>query len=195
MAPLNNEVSGALDWKRISSEEIADCKVFSVARHFCKRSRTNDVRTGNFYVLKPSDWVNIIPITAAGEVVLIKQYRHGIEKVTLEIPGGMVDPEDKSPSDAAKRELLEETGYQADELVLLGQNYPNPAIQSNVCYTYLAHNVRHVQTPMFDGNEEIEIKLTPLQDIPHLIAAGEINHALVIVAFHFLAMQQADGSK
>ena len=92
-----------LAWKRLTSEKIADCKVFSVTRHISQQVGLRGERVSDFYVLKPNDWVNVIAITADGHVVMVEQYRHGVESVTLEIPGGTMDDLDQSPLEAAQR--------------------------------------------------------------------------------------------
>ncbi|HMZ81595.1 MAG TPA: NUDIX hydrolase [Acidobacteriota bacterium] len=177
-----------LPWRKLSTEQIADCKVFTVNRDRVCAPGEPDEKAHSFFVIHPANWVNVIPITPDGKVLLIEQFRHGIEQVALEIPGGMIDPEDPSPEAAAARELLEETGYRADEITILGKHFPNPAIQNNVCYSILARNVRQVQTPSMDGTEDIAMKLVPLEEIPELIASGAITHALVIVAFYYLEL-------
>lgn len=172
-------------WKTISTEKIADCKVFSVNRNICVSDARRE-QAHNFYVLHPRNWVNVIPVTEDGQVVLVEQFRHGTGEVTLEIPGGMIDPEDHSSAHAAGRELFEETGFEADTLLHIGRNHPNPAIQSNYCDTFFAPNVKRIQQPKFEGTEYIELKLVPLGEIPKLIQARSITSALVIVAFHYL---------
>lgn len=164
---------------------MADCRVFTVRRDASANPR--DGREHDFYVIEAPDWINIIPLTATGEVVLIDQYRHGTGEVSLEIPGGMVD-EGEDPRTAAMRELLEETGYAARDAVLLGRTRPNPAIQNNWIYTYLARDVTFQHEPSFDGTEHTVVRLVPLARIPSLIADGTINHALVVVGFHWLSL-------
>ncbi|HQP55774.1 MAG TPA: NUDIX hydrolase [Syntrophorhabdus sp.] len=146
-------------------------------------------KAGRFYVIDTNDWVNIIPITEDGQVVMIQQYRHGSKNITLEIPGGLVD--DESPENAALRELLEETGYQGDNVTYLGATNPNPAIFNNLCHTFLVRNVKKVSETNLDDNEDIEVTLKPIEEIPSLIADGSINHALVIIAFHFYFSRQS----
>ncbi|MBX9671008.1 MAG: NUDIX hydrolase [Candidatus Obscuribacterales bacterium] len=177
-------------WKKIQSEQIADCRVFTVHKKLSQRTSANSERTHDFYVFDSGDWVNIIPVTANGEVILIEQFRHGTEGFTLEIPGGSVDREDPSPQYAAERELLEETGYMAHRWVPLGQSHPNPAIQGNLCHTFLALDVRQIEVPEFSGTEEIAIRLVPLSEIPDLIRQGTITHALVMVAFYWLQLSE-----
>jgi ADP-ribose pyrophosphatase len=114
---------------------------------------------------------------------MVRQRRHGIEAETLELPGGMVDPEDASPLEAARRELLEETGYRAATLEPLGKIAPNPAMQTNWTHSFLARDVELVGAPTLDGGEDIDVVLVPYREIPERVARGEITHALVVVAF------------
>src|SRR4030043_2150070 len=115
-------------WKCIRSNTPQSFRVFSV-----RTDRAVSPRTGNehdFHIIESRDWINIIPVTKDNQVVMVKQYRHGSREVTLEIPGGLVDPGD-TPEKAAARELLEETGYQAEELMKIGSVNPNPALFNN----------------------------------------------------------------
>ena len=117
---------------------------------------------------------------------MVRQFRHGIEDFTLEIPGGMVDPEDADPRTAARREMQEESGYDSPDIIELGKVHPNPAIQGNYCHSFLARGVREGPKVELDTTEETEVVLVPLASIKDLIASGEITHALVIAAFSFL---------
>ena len=136
-------------------------------------------------MLDSTEWVNIIPVTPNEEVVLIRQYRHGTDDITLEIPGGMVDQEDVSPLHAARREMQEETGYDSDDIVPLGAIHPNPAIQANRCHSFLARNVEKISEPHFDTTEETEVILVPVGELPELVRQERITHALVVVAFYW----------
>jgi len=167
-------------WKRIRSRPAQSFRVFSIRTDTAISPRTGTEH--DFYIIESRDWVNIIPLTDDHQVIMIRQYRHGSREVTLEIPGGLVDPGD-TPEKAAVRELREETGYQAEEVVKIGVSNPNPAIFNNRCYTFMARNVTKVSDPRPDQTEDIEVVLVPLSDIPGLIRKGEIDHAIVIVAF------------
>ncbi|HEV2882889.1 MAG TPA: NUDIX hydrolase [Pyrinomonadaceae bacterium] len=178
-----------LSWRRLSSEIVTDCRVFRVRRDVSVSPHRGSEH--DFFVLETPDWINIIPLTAAGEVVMIEQYRHGSQEVTLEIPGGMVDA-GESPQAAAAREMLEETGYAATrEVVSLGKVRPNPAIHNNWIHTFLARDVSLQQKPLIESTEHTVVRLVPLADIPRLIADGSINHALVVVGFYWLTLHQS----
>lgn len=176
-----------LHWSVLESEHVADCRVFTVKKNHSRNEGRQKGKTFSFYVIKPNNWLNVIPVTPEGEVILIRQFRHGIGSVTLEVPGGMID-EGEDPALAAARELLEETGYTSDPIVPLGVNHPNPALQDNICHSFFAPNARKIQEPVLDFTEDIDIVLVPLKDIPSMIKKGAITHALVITAFHMLAL-------
>ena len=178
-------------WARRSSEQLADCRVFKVRRDVSVDPRGG--RAHDFYVIEAPDWSNVVPLTAEGEVVLIEQYRHGTGELSLEIPGGMVDG-GESPLEAAGRELTEETGYAARELVFLGKTRPNPAIQDNWIHTFLARDCEYRHEPVCAGTEHTVVRLAPLADIPRLIGEGAITHSLVVVGFHLLLLYGGDRS-
>ncbi len=169
-------------WEKLESVVRGDFRVFRV-----REDRTLSPITGeefSFFVVEANDWVNVIPVTEDGRIVFVHQYRHGTEEVSLEIPGGVVD-EGESPLEAARRELLEETGYEAETIERIGVVAPNPAIQNNRCYTFLATNVRRVRGQSLDAMEDIAVELIDAGDVAALIAGGTINHALVVGAFYF----------
>jgi 8-oxo-dGTP pyrophosphatase MutT (NUDIX family) len=168
-------------WKQISWESLIRTRVFDLLRRIATSPRTG--RDCEFFLLDTPDWVNIVPVTPDGELVLVRQYRHGTDEVTLEIPGGMVDPGDPSAEAAARRELWEETGYRASRLRPVGWVHPNPAIQNTRCHTFVAEEAIAAGAPEPDGEEDLEVVRVPLGRVPALVAEGSITHALVICAF------------
>jgi len=172
---------GIKPWKLISSKKDKSFKIFDL-----RIDRAVSPRTGkehDFYVFESLEWVNVIPITVDKKVVLIRQYRHGLGEITLEIPGGIVESGD-SPLEGARRELKEETGYSASEMIYLGMVNANPAFLNNGCHTYLALDSFPNGSQDLDDNEDIEIVLKPLEEIPRLIKEGEITHSLILAAFY-----------
>jgi 8-oxo-dGTP pyrophosphatase MutT (NUDIX family) len=146
-------------------------------------------------VLEPADWVNVVALDSArasrqeARVVLVRQWRFGVEQFTLEIPGGAVDTGEE-PLDAARRELAEETGYHARSWQPLGVVEPNPAIQSNRCSTWLATDLERRGPGSGVDGEEIEVVSLCLPDVETAIANGEIRHALVVAAFQLLRLSR-----
>ena len=176
------------DWPIINRELIGDFKLFSLNKKKVRSPRTGEVR--EVQTLHFPDWVLVLAITPQEEVVMVRQYRHGTEQVCLELPGGLVDAADDSPEISARRELLEETGYQANEIKLVGECCPQPAILTNKCLFYLAPDAVRVQTQNLDAGEDIEILEIPLKEIPLKIKSAEIDHGMVLLAFFFFWMKQ-----
>ncbi len=150
--------------------------------------RAQDGREREVLVLDVPDWVNVIAL-AGEEVILVRQWRFGTGDFTLEIPGGLVENGEEHGI-AAQRELLEETGYRAEDWRHLGWVEPNPAIQNNRCHTWVARGAVWQQEPQGDGDEEIEVLRRPLEEIGRLIAGGSIRHSLVVAAFQLFGSQR-----
>jgi 8-oxo-dGTP pyrophosphatase MutT (NUDIX family) len=171
-------------WPKLSSKPLGDFRIFTI-----RSDRRVSPRTGaehEFFVIDCTNWVNVIAITPARELVMIEQFRHGSETVELEIPGGMIDAEDESPVTAGVRELREETGYSGQKARIIGSIFPNPAIMSNTCYTVMVENCQATDGVEFDHAEDLITRLVPIADLPALVAHGKIKHSLVAVAlYHF----------
>jgi len=171
----------------IEEEQIYQAfKIFTL-----KRSRRVNPRTQkpfDFFLMDGLSWVNVIPLTSRDEVILVRQYRHGSEEFTLEIPGGCIEVDEPDARVSALRELKEETGYHAAEIELLGVIHPNPAMMSMRLHTYVARNCTVAAAQALDPGEDIEVVVMPLPEVLDLVRTGGITHALVIAAFGLLAL-------
>ncbi len=161
--------------ERKAAHAVADHGVFQIER------REYGGLPRDVFVFSCPDWCNVIAETTSGELVFVWQYRFGTDALSLEIPGGVIDP-GEAPEVAALRELREETGYHADAIELLSVVEPNPALQGNRCFTYVAKGARLVGPTEFDDLEELEVALVGTRDVPALLDSGCVTHALVVSA-------------
>ena len=171
-------------WPTLASKLIGDFRIFKLRTVTRQSPRTGQPH--DFFVIDSVNWVNVIALTPNNEIVMVEQYRHGSNTIELEVPGGMLDAEDASPLIGGQRELREETGYVGSSAEVIGQIFPNPAIQSNTCYTLLVRDCKLEHATEFDHSEDIITHLVPVADLPGLVAAGKIRHCLVVTAlYHF----------
>jgi len=168
-------------WKKLKQGVDHQFSVLRVREDEVESPRTGS--TSARVVLEMPDWVNVIPVTADGKVVMIRQFRFGIWSPTLEIPGGIVES-GEDPAHAAARELEEETGYRPASMRPLGWVHPNPALQDNKCHTFLAEGCERVNPGSQDPTEDIIVELHGKAEIADLIRTGEIRHSLVISALY-----------
>jgi 8-oxo-dGTP pyrophosphatase MutT (NUDIX family) len=164
-------------WRELERQTVADCGIFEVERSIAASPVDGQPRT--FHRIHSVNWAQIVPVTADGRVVLVRQYRHGDRRVTIEIPGGLIDP-GEDPATAALRECLEETGYRARVAESLGVIAPNPALFANKLHAFYAHDVEPERAVQNTGSEITEVVLAPLTDVEEMLIAGEIDHALVV---------------
>ncbi len=164
-------------WKELSSTLKNKSIIFK--HHVKERQSPSGSAKGYFDILEMRDWVNILAYTEAGEIILVKQYRHGLDDISIEFPAGVVDPGEDFLI-AAKRELQEETGHVSDEWSLLGEVKPNPAFLTNTCKMFLAKNCVKKFEQSLDPLEEVEVDLVAEKDVFKMIAKSEIQHSLTL---------------
>ncbi len=167
-------------WEIIEDHYYEKFRIFSA-----KRSRRENPRTGkpfDFFLMEGLDWTNIIVLTRDNQIVLVEQYRHGADKLTLELPGGAVE-KDESPIDAASREVKEETGFSLSKIIPLGAIYPNPAMQSMKLHVFVGHTDDSPQAlQQLDSGEDIQIVVKPLDQFLTDIKECRADHALTTAA-------------
>lgn len=167
-------------WESFPPEILYETPYFSLAAHQVVNPKGVESR---YFFLNSDNWVKIIPVTPEGEVVLVNQYRPSVHEYSLEVPGGVVDSADEDPGAAARRELLEETGFTTNDLRPLGWAFANPGVQTTRCFFFAAFDVQRTETPQLEQTECIEVVRVPLAEIPPLIESNRIVHSLVIAAF------------
>ncbi|MBT5101391.1 MAG: NUDIX hydrolase [Planctomycetes bacterium] len=162
-------------WEKLRSESRGDFRIFTIDEDFYRHPEKGE---RSFFAIRTTDWVNVIAITPNDEIVFIHQFRPGIGGVRLEIPGGVVEP-NEDPIKTVARELEEETGYIGDSPEHLVTTEPNPAIQANRCHSYIIRNALPNGNVDMDFDEIIDVELRPTAELAQLIEDDLLPHALL----------------
>ncbi len=161
----------------------AQCKVFDIQRdRFFHPGRQ---RSADFFVIDSNPWANICALTSNLEVVMVRQFRFGLREAVWEFPGGIIDP-GENPVTAAVRELREETGFEGRHPRVIGEVWPNPAIQNNTCTLVRVDEAVRSHDLQWDENEEIDVALVPFQTLREWGAGGKLKHAIALNQLYFL---------
>jgi 8-oxo-dGTP pyrophosphatase MutT (NUDIX family) len=164
-----------LTWKVLSSEYVHRGPWATLRRDVCALP---DGRVKpEYFVLEYPNWCNAVAFTEEGKVVLVRQYRHAAKIISLELPGGVIEA-GEDPAEAIKRELLEETGYQFDEVEQIAVVYANPSTGDNHTYCFIAKNGKKAGRQHLDDYEDIIVEEYTLAEVKQLLAENKIAQAL-----------------
>ncbi|MCC7120172.1 MAG: NUDIX hydrolase [Gammaproteobacteria bacterium] len=169
-------------WEILSSDELFSHPYFRFRKDRC--ALPDERIMPAYFVMEFVDWVNVVPLTEDGQIVLVNQYRHAARRRFYEFPGGTLEPDnpDETPEAAATRELLEETGYAAGRMNYLGLHYPNPGLQDNRMHVFLGTGCRKLAEPKLDTYEDLEVELVDVQEFLQCIEQGRPMHSLMMAS-------------
>jgi 8-oxo-dGTP pyrophosphatase MutT (NUDIX family) len=175
-------------WETLDQKHLLQDRWISLRADKCRM--TDGTIVEPYYVLEYPNWANVVAVTDDKEIVMVRQYRHALGKITLELPGGAVDA-GEDPIIAAEREMLEETGYSVAHIEPLCQLSPNPANHNNYSISFLATGVKPARDQQLDATEEIEVVKIPLEEVKQMLARHEFIQAMHVAAF-FYALPKID---
>jgi ADP-ribose pyrophosphatase len=172
-----------MKWKILKSEYLFKDLWFTVRADTCERADGKIITP--YYVYEFPTWVCAFAITEDGKVIMEKQYRHALDEVAFEVPGGCVDETDKSLQDAIARELMEETGYEFNKYEYLGKTCANPSTNNNWMHMFLATGGKRVKEQSLDENEDIEVHLMTLDDVKKLLEENQIIQSMHVTTIFY----------
>jgi 8-oxo-dGTP pyrophosphatase MutT (NUDIX family) len=172
-----------LVWTEEARKQIIDCKIFSISESYCKppEAQCSKEKSHTFTVIDANDWVIVIPVLTNNDekkFVMVWQWRHGSQCLSLEFPGGVLEP-GEDPKEGAIRELYEETGYKPAKIEKIGEFSPNPAIMSNKVHFFLAEDLNDSGKQELDEDEYVEVSLVDINDVIQGMGKAPYVHALM----------------
>jgi ADP-ribose pyrophosphatase len=175
-----------MKWKVLESEYLHKEPWLTIRKDKCELPNGNIVPA--FYVSEFPEWVNVFGLTEEGKVIMVKQYRHGIESVETELPGGVAE-EGESPEEAVKRETLEETGYEFESVEYLGKICANPSTTNNFTHFFLGRGGKKVAEPDLDHSEEIDVELMTVDEVKQLVRENKMAQSLHVNCIFYALMK------
>ncbi|MBC5775123.1 NUDIX hydrolase [Pontibacter sp. KCTC 32443] len=169
----NKHIPSSKHWKVLKSELVFNEKWYKLRRD--EVELPNGMVLDDYYVSVRPDVVLTFPVTEDGQVIFVKQYKHAAANIFIELPGGVIDDHENNPLEAARREMLEETGYTSDNMELVAEVIDNPTKDTNKIYFYLARDAYKIAEQDLDESESIEVLHVPVQEVEHMVLSGQIN--------------------
>lgn len=183
-----------MSWKVLESKSLFSSGLFQLKSDRCELPDGRIMP--NYYVMNFPDWVNILPVTSKGQMILVKQYRHASGRDHLEVPGGSMDPSlNETAQEGALREMLEETGFHSTQVEKIGSHFPNPAIQSNQMHTFVAWDSIETQAQALDEFEDLELYFCSFEKLKEHLIKGDIDHSIMIASISMALPFIAKGLK
>jgi 8-oxo-dGTP pyrophosphatase MutT (NUDIX family) len=171
-------------WHVLESKLLIDERWLQLHEQRVRLANGHEIE--RFHVIRSPDWASVLCVTNDSEVVLVRQYRHGASRASLELPAGVIEPHE-TPEEAARRELLEETGYESDDWVSIQSVSTEPARHTNRAHFFCARGARRTRQAAPEATEVLEQVLVPLSDLSRLALDGSIFHGVhvgaILVAF------------
>jgi 8-oxo-dGTP pyrophosphatase MutT (NUDIX family) len=168
-------VENKMNWKVLESEYLHNEPWLTIRKDKCEMPNGNVVPA--FYVNEYPEWVNAFALTKDNKVVMVKQYRHGVAEVGIELPGGVAE-EGETPEEAVRREMKEETGFEFKEFTYLGKISANPSTTNNFMHMFLATGGEKVAEQELDETEEVEVALLSIEEVKELVRKNKIVQSL-----------------